>query len=298
MRLFSRYNLSGVADVSFPGFRTSPYAAHSCAREARSGTPAAVLHPGAYRLEKLLHSLLFVSLALLLLVTGCATTDTALAENEPEPVVELEVEPIPEPEPFYCPFCGAEIPEDSVFCHKCGEKIEDFGKEKPWHVPESLDELIGEWTGETGVIINYPDYSLGTWSRMLSFAWPERDATALWDRYAEDNGLSADDMWEKRNVYRAAIYGDVQSDENGSQSGYIVRRDYYGNIYDQRMLFVSEKIIRDNINFFLVSPDGSQIKMQGIFRMFSDMNFTINGIGALYSKVEEETEPVMWGTEW
>ena len=252
--------------------------------------------------------MLCVSLVLMLLLTGCATTDasdevasgteTAAAElptetpaesesaqPSQEPEVAPEPEPIPEPEPFYCPFCGAEIPEDSVFCHKCGEKIEDFGKEKPWHTPESLDELEGEWqNSELGVTINYPDYSLGTGSRMLSFCWQEQDVTYWWENYSEKNGIAIEEMWRKRNVYRAAILGDIQSDENGSQLGYIVRRGYYGEIYAQRYFFVPEKIVRDNINCFLVSPDGDKIKMQGTFRTFSSMNFTITGTGTVYDK--------------
>ena len=128
-----------MADVSVPGLRTSPScAAHSYAREARSGTPAVVFHPGAYKLSKFWQRLLCASLVLILLLAGCATTDASdevasgaesaesvlVAENEIEPVVELEVEPEPipepepevepepipepepEPEPFYCPFCG------------------------------------------------------------------------------------------------------------------------------------------------------------------------------------------------
>ena len=255
-------------------------------------------------LEKSMRKLLFVCLVLILLLTDCATTDTAnevasstepvvsevsVAENEPDSIVE------PEPEPFYCPFCGAEIPEDSVFCHKCGEKIEDFGKEKPWHTPESLDELEGEWkNSELGVTINYPDYSLGTGSRMLSFCWQEQDVTYLWENYSEKNGIDIEEMWRKRNAYRAAIHGDIQSDENGSQLGYIVRRDYYGDIYAQLYFFVPEKIVRDNINCFLVSPDGDKIKMQGSFRTFSDMNFTLTGTGTVYEKVTYDD----WYSGW
>ncbi|MBO4508652.1 MAG: zinc ribbon domain-containing protein [Spirochaetaceae bacterium] len=305
-----------MADVSVPGLRTSPScAAHSCAREARSGTPAAVLQSGAYKLSKLWQRLLCASLVLMLLLAGCATTDAAQTAQNPQevtpaesesaqPAQEPEVEPIPEPEPFYCPFCGAEIPEDSVFCHKCGEKIEDFGKEKPWHTPESLDELEGEWqNSELGVTINYPDYSLGTGSRMLSFCWQEQDVTYLWQNYADSNGLSLDDIWEKRNAYRAMIHGDVRSDENGSQVGYVLRGDYYWDYYDgytlriyaQLKYFVPEKIVRDNIANFLVSPDGSKIKMTGTFRTFSDMNFTLTGTGTVYDKVIYDDWSPYWG---
>ncbi|MBO4704295.1 MAG: zinc ribbon domain-containing protein [Spirochaetaceae bacterium] len=304
-----------MADVSVPGLRTSPScAAHSYAREARSGTPAAVLQSGAYKLSKFWQRLLCASLVLILLLTGCATTDTSdevassaesaesvlVAENVPETVVEPEIEP----EPFYCPFCGAEIPEDSVFCHKCGEKIEDFGKEKPWHTPESLDELEGEWqNSELGVTINYPDSSLGTENRMFSFSWQEQDVTYLWQNYADSNGLSLDDIWEKRNAYRAMIHGDVRSDENGSQVGYVLRGDYYWDYYDgytlriyaQLKYFVPEKIVRDNIANFLVSPDGSKIKMTGTFRTFSDMNFTLNGTGTVYDKVIYDDWSPYWG---
>ena len=323
MRLFSRYNLSGVADVSVPVFRTSPSsAAHSFVRSTHFGTPTAVLQPGAYRLEKLWQIMLCACLVLLLFVTGCATTDTAPAESEttqnpqelavseqePEVVPEIvpEPEPEPEPEPFYCPFCGAEIPEDSVFCHKCGEKIEDFGKEKPWHTPESLDELVGEWlNSELGVTINYPDYSLGTGSRMLAFSWPEQDATYLWQNYADSNGLTLDDIWEKRNAYRALIHGDIRSDENGSQVGYALSGDYYWDYYDgytlriyaQLKYFVPEKIVRDNIKFFLVSPDGSKIKMMGTFRTFSDMDFTVTGMGSEYNKVITDPFSERWNDD-
>jgi hypothetical protein len=329
MRLFSRYNLSGVADVSFPVFRTSPSsAAHSFVRSTHFGTPTAVLQPGAYRLEKLWQRLLCASLVLMFLLAGCATTDASdevasgaesaesvlVAENVPETVVEPEIEPEPEPEPepnpepepFYCPFCGAEIPEDSVFCHKCGEKIEDYGKEKPWHTPESLDELVGEWlNSELGVTINYPDYSLGTGSRMLAFSWPEQDATYLWQNYADSNGLSLDDIWEKRNAYRALIHGDIRSDENGSQVGYVLSSDYYWDYYDgytlriyaQLKYFVPEKIVRDNIKFFLVSPDGSKIKMMGTFRTFTDMDFTVTGMGSEYNKVITDPFTERWNDD-
>ena len=236
-----------------------------------------------------MRKLLFLCLIFILFVTGCATNDAAQTAQNPQevtpaesesaqPAQEPEVEPIPEPEPFYCPFCCAEIPEDSVFCHKCGEKIEDFGKEKPWHTPESLDELEGEWlNSDIGVIINYPDSSLGTENRMFSFSWQEQDVTYLWQNYADSNGLSLDDIWEKRNAYRAMIHGDVRSDENGSQVGYVLRGDYYWDYYDgytlriyaQLKYFVPEKIVRDNIANFLVSPDGNKIKMTGTFRTFT-----------------------------
>ena len=270
-------------------------------------------------------------LALLLFVTGCATTDTAPAESangdaaqtvqesqevipaesetaqnpQEQAVPEQEPEIVPEPEPFYCPFCGAEIPEDSVFCHKCGEKIEDFGKEKPWHTPSSLDELIGEWKNdELDVTINYPDYSFGTENRMLSFSWQKQDVTYLWQQYADSNGLSLDDIVEKRNVYRAAIHGDIRSDENGSQVGYVISglyQNYYSSdspwqIYVQLKYFVPEKIVRDNIANFLVSPDGTKFKMQGTFRTFSDLNFTVTGTGTVYDKVVEDL--YYYGYEW
>lgn len=251
--------------------------------------------------------LLFFCLIFILLVTGCATNDTAgeLASGSETTASELpaetpaesesvqpaqEQELLPEPEHFYCPFCGAEIAENAVFCHICGKKIEDFGKEEPWHVPESLDELVGEWKGETGVIINYPDYSLGTGFPMLSFHWPSEDVTSLWEDYSYNNDIPLDDMWEKKNVYRAVLHGDVRSDENGSQLGFVVSMDFYGDIIAQEIFFVPEKIIRDNIKFFLVSPDGSQIKMQGNFRSFSNLGFSISGAGWVYDKVLEETD--------
>ena len=91
------------------------------------------------------------------------------------------------------------------------------------------------------------------------------------------------------------IHGDVRSDENGSQVGYVLRGDYYWDYYDgytlriyaQLKYFVPEKIVRDNIANFLVSPDGSKIKMTGTFRTFSDMNFTLTGTGTVYEKVVE-----------
>ena len=268
-----------------------------------------------------IRTLFCACLALMLFMTGCATTDAAQTAQNPqevtpaesesaqpsqEPEVAPEPDPEPEPEPFYCPFCGAEIPEDSVFCHKCGEKIEDFGKEKPWHTPESLDELEGEWlNSELGVTINYPDYSLGTGSRMFSFSWPEQDATYVWQNYADSNGLSLDDIWEKRNAYRALIHGDIRSDENGSQVGYALSGDYYWDYYDgytlriyaQLKYFVPEKIVRDNIKFFLVSPDGSKIKMMGTFRTFTDMDFTVTGMGSEYNKVITDPFSERWNDD-
>ena len=289
-----------AGNISFPGLRTSPScAAHSCAREARSGTPAAVLHPGAYRLSKLWQHLLFVSLALLLLVTGCKSADSSAVsvapgseiseERVPEVLQELptEAESEPEPEPFYCPFCGTKIPGDSIYCLKCGKKIEDFGKEEPWHAPESLDELIGVWTGESDVIITYPDFSLDNGDRMLSFAWPEVDATYDWHEYAETYGLTVSSMWSKKNAYRAAICGDIRSDENGSQLGVFVRRESDGTIYAQQKLFVAEKIVRDNSTFFLISPDGDKLKTNGIFRLFSSLNYSVKGSGLVYTKGDE-----------
>ena len=311
-----------MADVSVPGLRGSAHPPRSEADKPLQTCQRQPLQSGAYKLSKFWQRLLFVSLALLLLLTGCATTDTSdaidadssesalVAENEIEPVVELEVEPepepIPEPELSYCPFCGAEIPEDSVFCHKCGEKIEDFGKEKPWHTPESLDELKGVWqNSDIGVTINYPDYSLGSSYRMFSFSWQEQDVTYLWQNYADSNGLSLDDIWEKRNAYRAMIHGDVRSDENGSQVGYVLRGDYYWDYYDgytlriyaQLKYFVPEKIVRDNIANFLVSPDGNKIKMTGTFRTFSDMNFTLTGTGTVYDKVITAPFPDSWDSD-
>jgi len=313
MRQFSRYNLSGVVrgqsksqfrgfsgikpagNISFPGLRGSAHSPRSEADKPLQTCQRQPLHPGAYKLEKLWHNLLFVSLSLLLLVAGCKSADSSAVsvapgseiseEHIPEVLQEIPMEP--EPEPFYCPFCGAEIPLDSIYCLKCGKKIEDFGKEEPWHAPESLDELIGVWTGESDVIITYPDFSLENGDRMLSFAWPEVDATYDWYEYAETYGLTVSSMWSKKNAYRAAICGDIRSDENGSQLGVTVRRESDGTIYAQQKLFVAEKIVRDNSTFFLISPDGDKLKTNGTFRLFSSLNYSVKGSGLVYTKGDE-----------
>ena len=308
MRLSSKSKKAGEAGRSFPGLRSSLTVSRFTRAVIAGRDPAIhrsfqwpaspLLQPGAYRLAKLWQSLLCASLILLLLVTGCVTTDNADTSSsavalgletseERIPEVLHEIPSEPEPEPFYCPFCGVEIPLDSIFCLKCGKKIEDFGKEEPWHIPESLNELIGEWTGDSGVVIKYPDYSLATGDRMLSFSWPEIDATYDWYEYAETYGLTVSSMWNKKNAYRAAICGDIRSDENGSQLGVAVRRDDDGTIYAQQKLFVAEKIVRDNASFFLVSPDGKKFKTDGLFRLFSSLNYSVKGSGFVYIKGDD-----------
>ncbi|MCR4939571.1 MAG: zinc ribbon domain-containing protein [Treponemataceae bacterium] len=227
-----------------------------------------------------------------LLFSGCNSSgdEGGVAAEEETPVVEVPLvqEPVVEPEPFLCPFCGEAIPENSIYCFRCGKKIEDFGREEPWHSLSSLDELVGLWLAEDGARINYPDFSLQKDSRMLSFSWPEESVTLTWAQYAEENGLSLNDMWEKRNIYRAAIHGEILADENGSQLGFILRRDSLGDIYARRQLFVPEKIVRDNLLFFIVSPDGNAIRTNGLFRFFSSICFTLEGSESVYKKGVEQ----------
>ena len=64
-------------------------------------------------------------------------------------------------------------------------------------------------------------------------------------------GRRNNNIWEKRNAYRALIHGDIRSDENGSQVGYALSGDYYWDYYDgytlriyaQLKYFVPEKIV-------------------------------------------------------
>ena len=56
---------------------------------------------------------------------------------------------------MYCPYCGAEIIDEAVFCSKCGKRIKkEKTEEMKFQIPASSAAGNGRWTAETelGVI--------------------------------------------------------------------------------------------------------------------------------------------------
>lgn len=247
-------------------------------------------------MKKVLELVLIVSLVFLL--AACGTT-------QPEDTGDTQtliVEPIPSQSDFpqqdnpfnpdgeltVCPDCGDAIDDDWFYCAWCGTKLRDDGKEIPWHVLASLDELEGTWTSGNGITIHYPDYSLGTSVAMVSITWPTKDDTTLWRQKASQLGITLEQAWTKRNLLRKEIYGPILIDENGTQIGVLCTKNAFNFICSNEMIFLPEKIVRDNASFFEVSPDGTKLTMKGSFHFFSDLAFQLTGDETIYTKKVEE----------
>lgn len=244
---------------------------------------------------------LSVILIFIVLLAGCAGNQEEIIET-PE-ITILPPEPEPEPEPdtepqFLCPECGFELPSDAFFCYNCGAKVRDDGKELPWHTLASLDELTGTWTSDSGCTICYPDYSLDTAKPMISISFPEENDNSRWKAYADRNNTTMETLWEKKAAYRSAIDGEILTDENGTQAGYVlipkmIESRYFNpilSIYRKLFIFVPEKIIRDNAASISVSPDGKKISLIAQLRFFSDIQQLLETPVDTFTLNEEEPE--------
>lgn len=246
-------------------------------------------------MKKVLELLLIVSLAFLL--TACESTPADDSRDDPAVIVEPAVEPADSEEPahpqeqdesLFCPDCGGVISEEWIYCAWCGLKLNDDGKEEPWHTLISLNELDGTWTSEDGVTVRYPDYSLGTGQPMISITMQPRDDTTLWRQWANRLGYTLGQTWNKRNILRKDIYGPVLVDENGTQIGILCTTNASNFIYSSEIIFLPEKIVRDNSAFFEFSPDGTKLTMKGSFHFFSDIIYSLEGSESIFEKIVEE----------
>lgn len=237
------------------------------------------------------------SVFILSLLTVLTTCGSFGLQFEPEvhedvadelvPSFEEEIPAVSEVPELYCPECGWVITEEAFYCSHCGIKLRDDGKEEPWHALTSIDELKGIWHDETGMTLQYPDYSLNTGFAMVSLETPAKDDTARWQQMALYSGYTMEQLWQKKNSWMAEIYGPVLSDENGTQVGRVCCRNESGEISVRTMIFIPEKIIRDNAAFFEISPDGTKLAMNGDFHFFSNLNWCLTGNGSVYERAED-----------
>ena len=242
---------------------------------------------------------LSVILICIVFLAGCAGKQEEIIE-EPE-ITILPPEPIPEPEPpLLCPECGTPIPADAFYCPFCGFKAGDDGKELPWHTLASIDELTGTWTSESGFTINYPDFSLDGEEPMFSILFPEENDSQNWISYAENNYTTLEVLWAKNAAYRAAIDGDILSDENGTQAGYLLNAETWsisGNTYiltisRRMMIFIPEKIVRDNAASISISPDGKKLSLAAPFHFFSNLQKYLSTPVDFFSLEEPQEDPI------
>lgn len=133
---------------------------------------------------------------------------------------------------------------------------------------ENRDQLTGEWHAENGNFAEYPLVS-GTES-YFRISEKETDDTDKWTAYAEQLGVSCDDLWSRRYAVMSHVYNEnfpVVS-AGGVQSGLKLRRDENGNIFssatklipDSNLLFVlfdSEEVE------ILVAKDGNSLLIDG-----------------------------------
>lgn len=138
-----------------------------------------------------------------------------------------------------------------------------------WPAITSLSALEGKWQSEDSYY-EYP-FVLKNGEYLL-YASEFRDDTQLWLKYAENNNLDVNDLWQKRfaciyDIYKAPY---PYADENGVELGLKLKlKD--GLIYSFRVMLIPSKLLLDNKEFFRLSPDGKTLAESGIFKSHSSV---------------------------
>lgn len=59
---------------------------------------------------------------------------------------------------MFCVYCGTQIPDDAVFCSKCGKPQNEHQAAKPFQSPSSIDWEYWTWEAETptGMDLGHP----------------------------------------------------------------------------------------------------------------------------------------------
>lgn len=162
-------------------------------------------------------------------------------------------------------------------------------KEEKWKAIEDISEISGLWQSTDGSIYEWPLELNG--KNYLRYAWPEKDDSQLWLKYAQDHNMTLQDLWARRFSYISKIYGVFypSSDENGSQFGLKVRQEQSGideglpfHVFVREEFICPKDIAEKNIEFFM-KKGKKEIKEEGTFNFFSEKFSSLDADGKIYS---------------
>ena len=155
-----------------------------------------------------------------------------------------------------------------------------------WAFCSSIEDLRGIWECSDGTGFEYPftaDYR--TYIRFYE-AW--QDVTAQWQDMALEQGITVDELWQKRStIYawqnpRTGKYASFPvADDGGVQRGVKFYR-MAGHVYVREECLITEFVLGKNLRYFLMAEDGERFKTDGTLHLLSSVFPDMSGTGSVY----------------
>ena len=143
-------------------------------------------------------------------------------------------------------------------------------KEVLFHNIASLQELEGTWESKSGKGLEYP-VTIEK-KRYVRFYSEWKNCTADWKKISAATGETLEELWERRFSLPYTSTGGKTlpySDENMNETGVIFSYSEKEGIRYRTEILATELVAAQNLAFFSAASDGTAIKEDGIFCLFS-----------------------------